>query len=421
MIESIKSSGILDKMFCIVKYAKTKNNFVEFYLYQSKYKNINLKADILENMPYIITSGIGVTLEIAGNSDYFYVDGIDFDTVERVLMKKLKFNRIIYKKHDYDINSYGHNDNYFESKSFREKLKKFKTSSNKIKNDILLSIDYEEVLVVSNSTISYDKRNFHKLFKLSKGKIIETYSSNSYDFVGDKFKISQDDEVCQTLEKHIDFENILLLSKASGSIIHEICGHMIENDFFTKKNPFYHKIFKRVASSILTVTDNPNIFYNNITHMDDEGNELKMETIIDSGVLNGIIGCRYFKQKFINKNIFLRARKESHRHISTGRTYCLVVKPDNKNREIIYNKYPNTLVINSFQTSFFNAKTNKIMCVSKNLSIVKNGMFLPIKGLIKINISGDIVLNSIKEIFNDLEYNEDMCYSSSRYYWTIQS
>lgn len=227
------------------------------------------------------------------------------------------------------------------------------------------------------------------------------------------FMVNKDEEKNCISIKDYNIGKIILFPKASELLFHEIV-HALENDYFNKKNPLFNKINNKVSTELLTMSNDPYMIYGkNIRHVDDEGKFLTKNILIEKGLLKKIIGCRYAKEKKQIKNSSQSSRRESHRFISTGRSYCIVVNPVKRNKLKSILNFNDVLVIHDFKKGCFNFEDGKIYCTSNDFSVVKNGIFNGIKGTIKIENKVDVILSSIIDIFDDLEYFENMCYSSS--------
>jgi predicted Zn-dependent protease len=415
----------LDKRFLcringIIKFFESKEVFIEFYIYYSIYNRYDLISEKKLISDYI-EKGISALIKKHNKEEYLYIDSFDLNEISKEIFKTLDTEEIIIFNENFKIKQTGFGDNYLESEKYKNQLKEYK---NQFKNDSLnyiVNTDYEEIIIFNKETCIFDRRNFQKLFIMENKRIIDSYSTNNNIFIGELYKKRKKNNIKEkklTLRKKInawgkiDYNYILLLPKASGIIAHEVCGHMLENDYFTSTNPFYKKFGKQISNIELTVHDNPDLLYDNTSHVDDEGFELKKITLIKDGKLVGLLGCNHV---IANKHLkyYHRARRESHQYISTGRSFCITIESRNHNFDDIKDIEAEVLVIQDFFNTSFDSETNIISCKSNNLSIIKNGEFLPIKASIDFRANGDTILKSIKYIFNDSEYYENMCLSSS--------
>ena len=244
-------------------------------------------------------------------------------------------------------------------------------------------------------------------------KAIQTFSSNNRTFVGEQYDtyIPQITPVAEN-RKH-KFGHILLSPSVSGIFIHEICGHMLENDFFTEKNPFFNLVGQNICPSNICVYDNPNRLYKKIKHMDDEGNPLKKTPLIFKGKLVGLLGCRYSQTKYVKLPFANKARRESYKYVPTGRSFCIDLTNSNCHK-LNFSKLKNVLLIKEVFSSCFVSSTNEIKCKSSELYLLgDNNQQYKIDGTFSIRIKGLDFLRNIISTYNDYTYHENMCYSSS--------
>jgi predicted Zn-dependent protease len=80
-----------------------------------------------------------------------------------------------------------------------------------------------------------------------------------------------------------DRYSVIMKSGWAGTWIHEIVGHMLEADVFFE-GPFQTMLGSRVAPPFVTVLDGPGI-----SHLDDEGSMTSATTLIEGGVLVGLL------------------------------------------------------------------------------------------------------------------------------------
>jgi len=78
---------------------------------------------------------------------------------------------------------------------------------------------------------------------------------------------------------------------ASGILLHEICGHLLEADLVVSGvSPFARLLGERVASDRLTLVDDPRMPGARVRClMDDEGRETRAAVLIEAGVLRGFL------------------------------------------------------------------------------------------------------------------------------------
>lgn len=284
-----------------------------------------------------------------------------------------------------------------------------------------LYTNFEFILIYNNNNFCTDGRAFQKIFFYEDKKIKHTFSLNQGQFIGDVIDRAKCFLSCKQKNDifclfNYKIEKIILFPRAAGALIHEICGHMLENEYYKKGNCFYGKIDHKIAPVFLTVHDNPKLLYGNVNHVDDEGFELTKNTIIKRGILKGIIGDEIYRMKNEQFRCFRQSRKESYEYLSTGRTFCLEVEPGKRGRqEVVIENCINSLIVYSFDKSYYNVSTRKGYFQTNSFFVMEDGELKKVDQILRINLSGQTILDNILELSNDNEYCENMCYASSGY------
>ena len=409
----------LKKVMGIVKSKYT--IFLEFYIYYSigKIHYFNCDRDDTTDSQ----SGIGMYIKDRDREHYYYTTIEKYRQLLFLLDTRYHISESGIKEDDEKLKQYGYHNNIFEDEYYLQRLKRFRKMVDKNALTCALHTNFEFVLVYNNNNFCADGRVFQKLFFYEDKKIKHTFSLNQGHFIGDVVDYSkccflnnkQKNAVCYMLDdKKID--KIILFPRASGVLIHEICGHMLENEYYKKGNCFYNKIDQKIAPDFFTVNDNPRLLYGNVNHVDDEGFELSKNTLIKRGILKGIVGDEIYRMKDQHFPCFRQSRRESYEYISTGRTFCLEVEPGKRGRqEVIDENCTNSLVVYSFNQSCYNGSTRKVYFQTNCFFVLENGKLKKIDKTLRINLSGQIILDNIIELCNDNEYYENMCYASSGY------
>lgn len=408
---------ILDIISSVIFTAKNRNIFVEFYIYSSSYKRYTSIDDIREQQ--INEKGIGMFVLYRDVEYYYYEEGYIINPLIKILKNKFNFDISCENRDNSKITIYGYPKNHFESAAYSNQSKEFFSNiNNHFFDNIAFSIsaEYEKIIVYSNDHYVFDGRVFQKLFVMKNRSIIDTYSTNTNNFVGNFFtNINKNYNEIPKSDADINFKykNFIFLPKATGILIHEICGHMLEGDFYKKKNPFYNMIGLKIAPDFFTVYDDPMVLYDNIMHVDDEGYLLKKNFLIVNGVLKGIIGSKMFHLKHEKIPFFHQARRESYKCVSTGRAYCLCLQSDNNTLNSLIENEIDCLVIGSFEEAHYDSIKQIVSCVSSDVYLIENRTLVKVNMKIKISEKGNTLLSNIATICNDNEYSENMCYSSS--------
>ncbi|KSV58238.1 hypothetical protein ASU35_13520 [Acetivibrio ethanolgignens] len=404
--------SLIEKMNSVIRFAEAKSIFVEFFVYTSVYYRTTPKGS-LQCVDEFREKGIGLTVVNDGKEEIFSFDGMDFEKIERKCYQILGFTKKDYFKDEITVKGYGYKKDYFSTKGFIHKVNQFFKNNQEEGVDLVISCQFEEIMVANNYSFACDGRLFQKLIVSENGEIVKTLSSNDRTFIGDKYKrCYKKAELC-TENKERKYDRILFAPMASGMLMHEICGHMLENDFFIQGNSLFKCIGQRVCNSTISVYDNPYRMYGKIKHIDDEGNILKKTPLIVRGKLTGLLGCRYAQTTDKKLPFASKARRESHEYVPTGRSFCIELVSSNC-KKISVSELQDVLVVKTFSSSSFVPATNEVKCESSELYLFDaDGQLIKIKGELKIRLKGNDFLRNIISVYDDYTYQENMCYSSS--------
>ncbi len=88
---------------------------------------------------------------------------------------------------------------------------------------------------------------------------------------------------------------VVIMSEAGGTLIHEACGHGLEADFIVKGTSVYGgKVGQKVASDLVTVIDDASMPGNYGSYeFDDEGTPAQKKVLIENGILKGYMSDIY--------------------------------------------------------------------------------------------------------------------------------
>lgn len=406
---------ILDKVSSVVKFARDNCYFIEFYIYSSSYMGfIQQCHPMREN-----SCGVGLYVIKDDIEFYYYEDSLNIVPLLDLLEFDLGF-KIDYSKRDKSkIKVFGEAINVFDSSEYIDKARKYLADKQHAQITMSISAHYEEVIIYNNKNYALDRRAFQKLLVYNNQKIIDTYSQHGdkwigheYDKCPDKFKVVS---LKSFSDFPSDFDYVIFLPKAAGILIHEVCGHMLEYDYFDEKNPFWGKIGKQIAPPFFTIRDNPFLMYGDKNHVDDEGNVICSHLLIDKGILRGIIGSEYANHQYYDTDIdvFASARRETHEFLATGRNYCLEVGCGEISLMLAIEKYPNALIIEEFRSACYDSEAGIVKCSSDRTYKYNGQEFIQYKQNIHYEIKGNTFLNNLVEVCCEPEYYENMCYSSS--------
>lgn len=203
---------------------------------------------------------------------------------------------------------------------------------------------------------------------------------------------------------------VVLSSDAGGTMIHEAIGHGLEADLAQQGLSVYSgKVGEKVASSLITVVDDPTLPQKRGTYpFDDEGVVSQRTVLVENGILKGYLYDR------------LSALRDGVSSTGNGRRESYQVKPIPRmsNTLILPGKTKPEEIIHSVEKGLFVKKMGGgqvntvngdfVFEVSEGYLIEKGRLGEPVRGAILIG-NGPQVLNEIDLVGDDLGFGIGTC------------
>lgn len=196
--------------------------------------------------------------------------------------------------------------------------------------------------------------------------------------------------------------NIILSSKASAFLIHEIFGHMLEGDYIYNTSSIFseYRFGDKLISKNISILDDPTLldYHIGVGKYDDDGELIKPVTLIEKGFLTGYILNNEYSKKLNIKTQIGCSRRQSYRHSAIPRMRNTFLC-NNQKTNINYNYMKNNIDTGIFIDSIFSGAINPItgdffLNCSKG-EYIKNGNTIGSTGNITIS---DNILNVLKNI-----------------------
>ncbi len=203
---------------------------------------------------------------------------------------------------------------------------------------------------------------------------------------------------------------VVLGSEAGGTMIHEAVGHGLEADHIQDSSSVYSgKIGEKVASSLITVVDDPTIPNKRGSYsFDDEGVPAQRKILIYKGILKDFmydIVTAMRDSKGSNGN----GRRESYRHRPIPRMSNTLIAPGEHNPEDIIRSVDKGLYVKKMGGGEVNTLTGDfVFHVLEGYRIERGKIGEMVKGA-TITGNGPEILKSIDMVGNDLGFGIGTC------------
>jgi TldD protein len=203
---------------------------------------------------------------------------------------------------------------------------------------------------------------------------------------------------------------VVLSSEAGGTMVHEAVGHGLEADLTGQKISVYAgKVGEQVASSLVTVVDDPTIpgkrgSYN----FDDEGVPAERTVLVDKGVLKCYMSD---KQSVLKDHIPAtgNGRRQSFRHWPIPRMSNTIIEPGSHDPEEIIKSVDRGLLVLKMGGGQVNTVTGDFVFeVSEGYLINGGEKGQAVRGATLAG-NGPEVLKSVDMVGNDLGFGLGTC------------
>jgi TldD protein len=207
---------------------------------------------------------------------------------------------------------------------------------------------------------------------------------------------------------------VIISNEFGGVIFHEACGHGLEATSVAKGNSvFAGKLGQKVASDIVTAVDDgtiPNAWGSQ--NIDDEGNPMRRNILIENGILKG-----YMIERLNGRRMGMEAtgnsRRESYKFAPTSRMTNTYIAPGRSTEEEIIKNTEYGLYAKYMGGGSVNPATGDFNFAVMEGYIVKNGKLeRPVRGATLIG-KGSEILFKIDMVGNNLGHGQGMCGSLS--------
>lgn len=169
-------------------------------------------------------------------------------------------------------------------------------------------------------------------------------------------------------------KTVVLASDAGGTMIHEAIGHGLEADLAMEGLSCYKgMIGERVASSLITVVDDPTLPHKRGTYaFDDEGVAAQRTVLVENGVLRGYLFDRFHALKHGTKSTG-NGRRESFRFKPIPRMSNTLILPGKEDPEKIISSVEDGVLVTKMGGGEVDTVTGDFVFEIQEGYIIKGG------------------------------------------------
>jgi TldD protein len=203
---------------------------------------------------------------------------------------------------------------------------------------------------------------------------------------------------------------VVLSSEAGGTMIHEAIGHGLEADLAQQGLSVYsEKIGQEVASSLITVVDDPTLPQRRGSYaFDDEGVSSRRTVLVENGILKTYLYDRLSALKDGVESTG-NGRRESYQHKPIPRMSNTMIVPGTIKPEEIIRSVEKGLFVKKMGGGQVNTVNGDFVFeVSEGYLIEKGSVSEPVRGAILIG-NGPQVLKEIDRVGDDLGFGIGTC------------
>ncbi len=410
-------------------------DFSELYLEYKIYNFINMEEDIIKETAESISLGLGIRVLSGEKTGYGYTNDLSFAKIKkaaltaasiassRTLREASSLNPVQYHHNFYPVLELPHKESLEKKISFvKETYHSAQNFDRKIKKVKVSLLDHTQFVTILNSE-GLKVSDVRPLMKLACLVVAEKEDKREAGFSGGGGRVGMEyfsaDLTPKQIGKDAAKEALELLEAAlppagempvvlapghSGVLVHEAVGHLLEADFNRKKTSiFWNKMGKKVASSQVTIYDDPTIpYFRGSYNMDDEGTIPKKTLLIEKGKMAGLLQDR-LSAKLMRRPLTGHGRRQD---------YSCIPIPRMSNTYIDRGKHSPDEIIKSVKKGFYAHKflggqvedSGKFTFSVSSGYLIENGkLTAPVKQatLIGTNIE---ILKNIEMIGSDLKF-----------------
>ncbi|MCL6087553.1 MAG: TldD/PmbA family protein [Actinobacteria bacterium] len=433
MIDKKTAKKVLDKLL------ESGGSFGEIFIQQKVLNNFRLDDNKIENASSGFENGCGLRLIYKDSTYYAFIDSrekeklLESAKILSAAVNNSNINRALNlndSASSYNISILKYPDKVLpdEKKSILTEVNN--TARNKSSNIIQVTatlFDSEEEILIANSEGVYASYFSVKAFLAvstiaAKDREIRTgYKSfaktRGFELFEEKKPADIAAQSADMAINMLDAVNapsgilpVVIGNGFGGVIFHEACGHGLEADAIIKNaSVFKDKIGKKIASDMVTATDDSTLAYHWGSYkFDSEGCPSARNVLIEKGILTSYLLDIKSARK-LNMSLTGNGRRQSYRDIPFPRMSNTFIENGNEDPEIIISSVKKGIYAKEFSGGQVDPATGDFVFGISEGYLIDNGKLSnPIKGATLIG-NGPEILNKIEAIGNDLDYAPGFC------------
>jgi len=410
-------------------------DFSDIFLEYRIYNLINMEEDIIKETAESISLGLGIRVIAGEKTGYGYTNDLSAEKIKKAALvaasiasseasrNASSLRRTQLSHNFYPVLEPAHQESlerkislvkntYFSAKNFDSKIDKVKASFQE---------QVQFITIVNSEGLSVsDARPLVKLVCLAiakkEGKREAGFSGGggrvgleyfSEELTAEEIAKDAAQEALHLLEAKAPPAGempVVLAPGHSGVLVHEAVGHLLEADFNRKKTSiFWDKMGKKVASSLLTIYDDPTIPLSRGSYnIDDEGTIPKKTILINKGKMSGMLQDR-LSAKLMKSSLTGHGRREDFSCIPLPRMSNTYIERGDYDPEEIIKSVKKGFYAGKFQGGQVEDSGKFTFSVSSGYLIENGKLTVPVKQATLIGTNIDILKN-IEMVGSDLEF-----------------
>jgi len=194
-------------------------------------------------------------------------------------------------------------------------------------------------------------------------------------------------------------DQIILTPKAAAYFIHETIGHLCEYDYASMPGAYIglENFNKKILNENVNIYSDPFVSdFLSFGQLDDEGNELNKQLIVENGCV---------------KELITSMRSDSHYNNSLIRMTNIYLSEDvtGPSQDELVDRVSDAVLVDSFTNGIFHAPSNQFILHSNDAYLIKNRKKVARVSTLSINNKVTQIADMIQVIGRDMKMHLSVC------------